>query len=124
MVLSPAYVFTVAILAQGTSWAVAATQAFFARVQLCKGMQWKMQVNYYDLKIIYLDSKGIGLRFGREVRESCPCHAATNEFAGGHTVVENTGSLLTSQVKRHKARLVLGWGTAWEDLRVLSAFCF
>ena len=33
-----------------------------------------------------------------------------------------TGSLLTSEVKRHRARLVLGWGTAWEDLRVLSAF--
>ena len=26
------------------------------------------------------------------------------------------------QIKRHRARLVLGWGTAWEDLRVLSAF--
>ena len=32
------------------------------------------------------------------------------------------GSLSTSEVKRHRARLVLGWGTAWEDLRVLSAF--
>ena len=36
--------------------------------------------------------------------------------------VEYTGSLLTSEVKRRKARLVLGWGTAREDLRVLSAF--
>ena len=36
--------------------------------------------------------------------------------------VECTGSLLTSEVKRHRARSVLGWGTAWEDLRVLSAF--
>ena len=36
--------------------------------------------------------------------------------------VECTGSLLTSEVKRHRARLVLGWGTAWEDLRVLPAF--
>jgi hypothetical protein len=36
--------------------------------------------------------------------------------------VECTGSLSTSEVKRHRARLVLGWGTAWEDLRVLSAF--
>ena len=35
--------------------------------------------------------------------------------------VECTGSLLTSEVKRHRARLVLGWGTAWEDLRVLPA---
>ena len=38
--------------------------------------------------------------------------------------VECTGSLPTSEVKRHRARLVLGWGTAWEDLRVLSAFFF
>ena len=43
-------------------------------------------------------------------------------LADGHTVAENTGSLLTSEVKRHRARLVLGWGTAWEDLWVLSAF--
>ena len=38
--------------------------------------------------------------------------------------VECTGSLLTSEVKRRRARLVLGWGTAREDLRVLSAFGF
>ena len=35
--------------------------------------------------------------------------------------VECTGSLPTSEVEQHRARLVLGWGTAWEDLRVLSA---
>ena len=35
--------------------------------------------------------------------------------------VECTGSLLTSEVKRHRARLVLGWGTAWENFKVLSA---
>ena len=38
--------------------------------------------------------------------------------------VEYTGSLLTSEVKRHRAWLVLGWGTAWEHLKVLSAFFF
>ena len=38
--------------------------------------------------------------------------------------VEYTGSLSTSEVKRRRARLVLGWGTAWELLRVLSAFAF
>ena len=38
--------------------------------------------------------------------------------------VECTGSLSTSEVKRLRARSVLGWGAAWEDLRVLSAFCF
>ena len=37
--------------------------------------------------------------------------------------VERTGSLPTSEVKRRRARLVLGWGTAREDLRVLLAFC-
>ena len=36
--------------------------------------------------------------------------------------IECTGSLLTSEVKQCRARSVLGWGTAWEDLRVLSAF--
>ena len=36
--------------------------------------------------------------------------------------VECTGSLLTSEVKRHRARLVLGWGTAWELPGVLPAF--
>ena len=36
--------------------------------------------------------------------------------------VECTGSFPTSAVKRRRARLVLGWGTAREDLRVLPAF--
>ena len=35
--------------------------------------------------------------------------------------VECTGSLPTSEVKRRRARLVLGWETAREDLRVLPA---
>jgi hypothetical protein len=35
--------------------------------------------------------------------------------------VECTGSLLTSEVKRRRARLVLGWGTAREDPTVMSA---
>ena len=34
---------------------------------------------------------------------------------------ECTGSLPTSEVKRRRARLVLGWGNAREDLRELSA---
>ena len=38
--------------------------------------------------------------------------------------VECTGSLSTSEVKQRRARLVLGWGTAWEDPWVLSAFDF
>ena len=38
--------------------------------------------------------------------------------------VECTGSLPNSEVKRRRARLVLGWGTAREDLRVLPAFHF
>ena len=36
--------------------------------------------------------------------------------------VECTRSLSTSEVKRHRAQLVLGWGTAWEAFRVLPAF--
>ena len=35
--------------------------------------------------------------------------------------VDCTGSLLTSEVKRRRARLILGWGTAREDPTVLSA---
>jgi hypothetical protein len=35
--------------------------------------------------------------------------------------VECTGSLLTSEVKRRRAPLVLGWGTAREVVTVLSA---
>ena len=34
---------------------------------------------------------------------------------------ECTGYLPTSEVKRRRARLVLGWWTGWEDLRVLPA---
>ena len=37
---------------------------------------------------------------------------------------ENTGSRLISEVKRGKARLVLGSVTAWEPLWVLTAFLF
>ena len=35
---------------------------------------------------------------------------------------EYTRSLPNSEVNRSRARLVLGWGTAWEDLWVLLAF--
>ena len=38
--------------------------------------------------------------------------------------VEYTRSHPNSEVKRRKARSVLGWGTAREALRVLLAFCF
>ena len=43
--------------------------------------------------------------------------------ADGHTEWSAPGPPLTSGVKRLRARLVLGSGTAWEYLRVLSAFC-
>jgi hypothetical protein len=35
--------------------------------------------------------------------------------------VECTGSLLTSEINQRRARLVLGWGAAREEFRVLSA---
>ena len=35
---------------------------------------------------------------------------------------EHTRSHQNSEVKQRKARSVLGWGTAWEVLRVLLAF--
>ena len=47
--------------------------------------------------------------------------ASSEFFFDGHTV-ECTGSLRNSEVKRHRARLVLGWGTAREAPGVLSAF--
>ena len=47
-----------------------------------------------------------------------------NDFRWRPYRVEYTGSLPTSEVKQHRARLVLGWGTAWEHLRVLPAFSF
>ena len=47
---------------------------------------------------------------------------ADREFRWRPYRVEYTGSLLTSEVKRHRAWLVLGWGTAWEHPQVLPAF--
>ena len=49
-------------------------------------------------------------------KESQPLHK-NSDFSCG----ECTGSLSTSEIKWRRARSVLGWGTAWEDLRVLSA---
>ena len=55
-------------------------------------------------------------------------HTVARAFAEAHCRrwrpyrVECTGSLPTSEVKRRRARLVLGWGTAREVLRVLTAF--
>ena len=43
-------------------------------------------------------------------------------FRGRRCRVERTGSRSTSEAKRRRARLVLGWGAAREDLRVLPAF--
>ena len=45
-----------------------------------------------------------------------------NLFLQARHVEFSYGSLLTSEVKRWRARLVLAWGTGWEALRVLSAF--
>ena len=50
----------------------------------------------------------------------CVAHAQCHRWRPYR--VECTGSLPTSEVKRRRARLVLGWGTAREDLRVLPAF--
>ena len=64
-------------------------------------------------------------RYGR--RRPLPTNDARASLVGNGRRrpyrVECTGSLLTSEVKRRRARSVLGWGTAREDLRVLSAFC-
>ena len=48
----------------------------------------------------------------------------TQNPADGQYRDECTESLLTPELKRHRAWLLLGWGTAWEDIWVLSAFVF
>ena len=63
--------------------------------------------------------QGLGLLFGR----SSPVYTLEHQGIRWRPYrVECTGSLPNSEVKRHRARLVLGWGTAREDLRVLLAF--
>ena len=49
---------------------------------------------------------------------------ATPSFRQRPYCGENTGSLPNSEVKHRKARIVLGWVTAREVLRVLLAFSF
>ena len=91
---------TVAILAQGTHWAVATSQAFFIYIA---SFPSETKIHQARQQNIQISQGNINLRW-RPYRVEC------------------TGSLLTSEVKRHRARLVLGWGTAWEHPRVLPAF--
>lgn len=51
-----------------------------------------------------------------------PTKHSTTESCQRPYCVENTGSLPNSEVKQRKARIVLGWVTAREVLRVLLAF--
>ena len=61
-----------------------------------------------------------------------PAHADTSDsvanwhmyFCQRPYCVECTRSHPNSEVNRRKARSVLGWGTAWEALRVLLAYCY
>ena len=91
---------TVAILAQGTHWAVATSQAFF----------------------IFIASLPCPPNFHQARQKHMHIRTGNITFRWRPYRVECTGSLLTSEVKRHRARLVLGWGTAWEHPRVLPAF--
>ena len=59
---------------------------------------------------------------GLEVSVLVRLHLNGKQYRWRPYRVECTGSLPTSEVKRRRARLVLGWGTAREDLRVLPAF--
>ena len=92
---------TVAILAQGTHWAVATSQAFF----------------------IFIASLPCPPNFHQARQKHMHIRTGNITFRWRPYRVECTGSLLTSEVKRHRARLVLGWGTAWEHPGVLPAFC-
>ena len=47
----------------------------------------------------------------------CPIYVCQRPYCAEHT-----RSHQNSEVKQRKARSVLGWGTAWEVLRVLLAF--
>ena len=49
----------------------------------------------------------------------CPIYVCQRPYCAEHT-----RSHQNSEVKQRKARSVLGWGTAWEVLRVLLAFVF
>ena len=59
---------------------------------------------------------------GPEVRVLVRLRLSGKQYRWRPYRVECTGSLPMSEVKRRRARLVLGWGTAREDLRVLPAF--
>ena len=56
--------------------------------------------------------------------ECAPCLFFHGDFCLRPYCVECTRSHPNSEVKRRKARSVLGWGTAWEALRVPLAFYF
>ena len=58
---------------------------------------------------------------GKLLNSDCDQFSATY-FRQRPYSVEHTRSHLNSEVKQPKARSVLGWGTAWEVLRVLLAF--
>ena len=60
---------------------------------------------------------------GKLLNSDCDQFSATY-FRQRPYSVEHTRSHLNSEVKQPKARSVLGWGTAWEVLRVLLAFLF
>ena len=61
-----------------------------------------------------------------QLHSSCitaPCRWCSILFRQRPYCDEHTRSHPNSEVKHRKARSVLGWGTAWEVLRVLLAFC-
>ena len=94
-------VVTVAILAQGTHRAVATSQALLLQH--------------------YMKSLPCVEPYAKRRIISNKVHPH-RDFRWRPYRVECTGSLLTSEVKRHRAWLVLGWGTAWEHPQVLPAF--
>ena len=59
-----------------------------------------------------------------EFEVSTPCVYVYAIFRQRPYCIEYTRSHPNSEVKRCKARSVLGWGTAWEVLRVLLALFF
>ena len=101
-------------MAQVTSWAVAVTQAFCSE--------------FYSWWCFFSLNALLNLWLYYIANRCCVLLLVLQDLIVSNTHrwrpyrVECTGSLPTSEVKRRRTRLVLGWGTAREDLRVLPAF--
>ena len=114
---------TVAILAQGTlSGRCVRRRPFWVRFRLRRFFILRSILSY-SFFCLRLRVYRVLLSQRPRCSTSCPRKPRLHYSCQRPYRVECTGSLPNSEVKRRRARLVLGWGTAREDLRVLLAFC-